>query len=530
MSGDLERLLTDAAATPTRPVDADALHARAQRARRRDRLVTGLCTLALVAGGTAAVLSAARGDNQVEFGPADAPAGESGPAGWPEDPSRAATDNAEPTEIPGPAEVAAGVGEADWQVLAVGLTTGSLTTGRGRHVVTDQAAMEGLWQTFEMDGDAPVLSTGQGALVVTVAGTCDEAAQVHGLHGILTPDASDVFAAVQFDSGCAELELDGTAIGPPWTLYVIAVPLEVADRVAGPVAVVADVADFDWQVLAVAATPDPMYSYGFVVLDQAGVDSGWQHFDMPGSAPTLPPGQGALIVAVPGTCDSAAQLRAVDGAALRNGDSTADAGGAVYLDARCAEPLRLDPSNPQPRTLYVIAVPLGVASSFDGPAAYIACGGRQDARSVPCVDPKDHAVAVDDPLGLATIGEITWEVLAIGVTPDPSLTGHVATDQAEVDDLWRTLQMPGSAPVLPPERGALFVPVAGSCDQASDVRAIEPFHGPDSAELWAVFHFDPRCAEPRDEAIDNPEPRRLYVLAVRLDAAERFTGAAAEGG
>ncbi|CAN5355978.1 hypothetical protein BH23ACT9_BH23ACT9_25620 [soil metagenome] len=76
MSDDLDRLLTDAAATPTRPVDADALHARAQRARRRDHLLVSLCAVGLLIAGTAAVLAATSHNQSVEFGPADAPNGQ----------------------------------------------------------------------------------------------------------------------------------------------------------------------------------------------------------------------------------------------------------------------------------------------------------------------------------------------------------------------------------------------------------------------------------------------------------------------
>jgi LysM repeat protein len=73
MSGDLDRLLTDAAATPTRTVDPDALHARAQRARRRGRLATGLCAIVLLGVGTIAVLPDLSPPQRVDLAPADAP-------------------------------------------------------------------------------------------------------------------------------------------------------------------------------------------------------------------------------------------------------------------------------------------------------------------------------------------------------------------------------------------------------------------------------------------------------------------------
>ena len=435
--------------------------------------------------------------------------------------SSAATSDGDPTPSAGPIQVAAGVDEADWRVLAVGTTS-----GWGRHVVTEQAEVDGLWRTFEMEGSAPVLPVGRGALVVTIAGTCDHAGQVRGLDGLLTADASDVYAAVEFDPGCAELEIDGTAVGPPWTLFVIAVPLHVVIGIAGPVAVVADVVEFDWEVLAVAATPDPVNRLGWVVHDQDGLDSSWEQFELPGTAPALPAGRGALVVPVSGGCSSEAELRAVGGAALPNGDGTADAGGAVYFAASCAQPLLIGSTPRQPRTVYAIAVPLGVARSFDGPEAFIACHG-QATPDAACTDFRHGAVPADDPLGLAN-PDLGWEVLAVGVTPDTSLIGQVATEQSGVDDLWRRFEMLGSAPALPVEHGAVFVPVAGTCDQASQVLGIEPFA--QLGEVWAVFHFDPGCAEPRDEALDNPAPRMLYVIAMSLEVVEVFAGAAAESG
>jgi hypothetical protein len=71
MPADIDQLLADAAAVPTRPIDTAALRARALRARRRDRLVTGLGVLALLA--VMVTLLTGRGD-VVELGPADPPA------------------------------------------------------------------------------------------------------------------------------------------------------------------------------------------------------------------------------------------------------------------------------------------------------------------------------------------------------------------------------------------------------------------------------------------------------------------------
>lgn len=79
MSGDLDRILTDAAASPSGPVDVDALHARAERSRRRGRLAAGLCAATLVVVAGAGVL-AALGTSRVEL--ASPPGGAEAPD-WP---------------------------------------------------------------------------------------------------------------------------------------------------------------------------------------------------------------------------------------------------------------------------------------------------------------------------------------------------------------------------------------------------------------------------------------------------------------
>jgi hypothetical protein len=69
MPADVEQL-AEAAAEPSRPIDTVALRARASRARRRERIMAGLCAVALVTAGAFAVTSRAGGG--VEFTPADA--------------------------------------------------------------------------------------------------------------------------------------------------------------------------------------------------------------------------------------------------------------------------------------------------------------------------------------------------------------------------------------------------------------------------------------------------------------------------
>jgi hypothetical protein len=80
MSVDLDRLLSDAAATPRRPLDVAALHERVVRARRRGRIAAGTSALALVAV-TGAALLALLSDEVVVLAPADRPAAEA--SEWP---------------------------------------------------------------------------------------------------------------------------------------------------------------------------------------------------------------------------------------------------------------------------------------------------------------------------------------------------------------------------------------------------------------------------------------------------------------
>lgn len=405
------------AAGPLPELD-DATFSRLSRPRRRSGHAVLATTVVVLLVGAAGWLVPRTGSSNVQLAPGTggtqgAPGTEPAAGGEPatstasaattesaENPEGAAAANdVDPIETPEPAQVAASVGEADWEVLAVGIPPNPSNVAQ---VVTQQGEVDRLWQTLEMEGSTPLLPPGRGALVRSIAGSCDSAAQVHGVEGLLTPDPAEVFAAVQFDAGCAELEVDGTAIGPPWTLYVIAIPLDVAERLAGAVAQTASVANFDWEVLAVAATP--RYVLGHRVSDQDGVDTMWRMFSMQGPAPTLPAGQGALFVAVSGSCDDASQVRAVDPMVSAYNDTPGDDSvfgsvfAAVYFEASCAELLRIDPWNPQPRTLYVITVSLDVAESLDGPTAYIACGEAQAADSSPCIDYQDNAVAADDPV------------------------------------------------------------------------------------------------------------------------------------
>jgi hypothetical protein len=81
MSADLERLLSEAAATPEAAVDPDALHARAVAARRRERVLVatgGVVLLAVLAAGVALSLR----DPRIELGPAEEPPPPAEP-GWP---------------------------------------------------------------------------------------------------------------------------------------------------------------------------------------------------------------------------------------------------------------------------------------------------------------------------------------------------------------------------------------------------------------------------------------------------------------
>jgi hypothetical protein len=83
MPADIEQLLADAAAEPSGPVDTTALRRRVRRARRRERVLAGMCVLVVVTAGVVAVTS--RTGSEVAFAPADtdgnAPAPPPGPEG-----------------------------------------------------------------------------------------------------------------------------------------------------------------------------------------------------------------------------------------------------------------------------------------------------------------------------------------------------------------------------------------------------------------------------------------------------------------
>ena len=139
---------------------------------------------------------------------------------------------------------------------------------------------------------------------------------------------------------------------------------------------------------------------GYTALDQMGLDWAWRTYQMRGPAPALPPGQGALFVLVPGSCDSADQVRAVE-AVARGDASNTEASVGVYFDTECAELLRGDNPSTQSATLYVILVPLEVAASLAGPEAFIGCGGAaqvagstDDLEGLHCADAMENAVSV----------------------------------------------------------------------------------------------------------------------------------------
>lgn len=415
-----------------------------------------------------------------------------------------------------PAGFAAAVGDAEWAVLALGTTPDSSPFS---HIAADQAAVDRLWRrTFAMAGPAPVLPPERGALVVPVGGSCRDASRVHGIEGLVDADTDEVVAAVQFDPSCADLERGGTVIGPPRALYVIAVPLEVATHVAGVTTVVASVAEIEWEVLAIAAVHGPGPVGG--AADQAQLDGIWHRYGPPGPAPRLPAGQGALVVGVPGSCDDAAQVLAVDTAVISHDDTYRSPSAVVTFDGSCAKPLAPGPADWQQGTMYVITVAPPVARSLDGARVVI-------TGSDPTREPVDayatHPAVVAAGIG----GNLDWEVVAIGVTADPSLVGDVVTDQAGIDDRWRRHELEGAAPVLAPGRGALFVPVAGSCDQASDVRFIDAMPNGEQTEVQGVVHVDGTCAEQPDDAITDAEPRSLFVITVPLDVAEQLSSVGA---
>lgn len=254
--------------------------------------------------------------------------------------------------------------------------------------------------------------------------------------------------------------------------------------------------DSTWDVLAVGVTPNASLS-GHVVTHQLEVDRLWQGFDMEEPAPILPTGWGALFVPVGGSCDSPTEVRSVD--VISSADSGVVA--AVHLDANCAEPTGDGMVHPGPRSLYVIGVPLEMAEHLGG------------------------AVAVQ-----ASLATFDWEVQTVGVTPDPSLDGHVVTDQLEADSVWRMFGMAEPSPMLPPGQGALIVAVSGTCDSAEQVRDVAAAPDDDAREMLAAVHFDASCAESPDDILLSPEPRTLYFITITVEAAESLSGVRAVAG
>ena len=515
----IRELLRSGAPEGPGEVPSEAIRQRGSRRRARRR--AGFAMLGLVGVGLVATVALGQlGFQRVTFPPAD-----EGPSGEPE------------PAPPAAADVAESLRGFAWEVVAVGVTPVGFFAGGGGHVATDQGKVDRLWQTFEMQGDAPLLQPGQAALILPVSGSCDRAAQVHAIEPIVSSGASEVFAAVQLDGSCAFFSGDGMA--PPTstrTLYVIAVPHDIARHLSGALALTAAVGDFDWQVLTVRVTQRWYYPGSF--SEQTDVDQMWRMYEMPPPAPALPAGHGALFVPVAGSCTNAAQVLTVDAVAYdpRGREPVA----AVYFDPSCAEP-QPDSGNLGQSTLYTIAVPVDVAASLGGAVAYIACGNAPpadtgtDAPHNVCADPTDNAVSANSVAFAAdfaaAMGDLDFEVLAVGVTPDPSMAGYIAGGQETVDDLWEMLGMDGAAPTLTADRGALFVPVAGTCDHASHIGRVDVRTGADLTALVAVAHVDAGCAQPPEEAIGNPAPRMLYVIAIpretagRLDAVTSAAGA-----
>lgn len=515
----------------------DATFDRLSKPRRRSgRAASATVMVLLVAAGgwlatrSGSIVQLAPGSGGTESAPTAESAATPEPAATPVGAGsneRAATEPADPAQTVSSADLVESLHAFAWEVLAVDVTPVGFFAGGGGHAATDQGKVDRLWQTFDMQGSAPVLQSGQGALILPVSGSCDRAAQVRAIDTIVTTDARRVFAAVQLDASCAVLWSGGGAALPPSrTLYVIAVPFDVARQVSGAVAVTA-VGDFSWEVWSVGVTQ--RWYYPASVTDQVGVDNLWRMFEMQPPAPALPAGHGALFVPAAGSCDNAAQVLAVNAIA---GDDAygAEALAAVYFDPSCAQP-QPDSGIPGQSTLYLITVPLDVAASLRAAVAFIGCGNEQSAETAvnapptQCTDPTDNAVSANSAFGAtvaAAIGDLDFDVLAVGLTPDPSLSGYIAADQATIDDLWQLLGMPGTAPPLRPDWAALFVPVAGTCDHTSSVGDIDVRSGANMTELVAVVHIDASCAEPPETAIHTPAPRTLYIIAVPLETAGRL--------
>lgn len=373
------------AAGPLPELDA-ATFARISRPRRRTGRATVLAAVvALVAGLTGravlvddgpTVRLAAGGDTAGAANGVPAAGGEPATAT-----ASAASERAAPTDAGGQPETSAGINNAEWQVMTVAATAVSSLAG---HVAVDQHAFDRLWQGFNPGAPPPVLPAEHGALLQPVAGSCDDPAQVTAVRVVRAADATASFATVEFDPGCADFLHNGSYEPPPRTLYAVAVPSEFARSVAGVVGVAGTVGALDWDVMAVATTPDASH-VDTVVMDQTGVDQMWRTFQVQTAAPALPTGRGALIVTVSGGCDSAAQVLGV--ALMVNTDGNPgnpSVSGYVAFDPGCARQQRYEGFGPWPATLYAISVPLEVAKAIDGAIGLIACDqARADCAAHP---------------------------------------------------------------------------------------------------------------------------------------------------
>jgi len=545
MARDLSEELRDAAG-PLPELD-DATFSRLNRPRRRSGRAALAMIAAVLLAGAAGWLATSAGGSTVELAPGEggapqAPRTEPVESALPapstpgeatdrkpgddpteDGPSEAAdtVEDATPSEAADPVAVAERLGAFAWEVLTVDSTPGYSVAGR---IASNQAELERLWQRFDAGRPAPALPQGHGAIILPMAGDCDDAAQVHGVGPIVDADRTSVLAAVQIDAGCARLLTQGTVWEPPYTLYAIAIPLEVADQLAGAVGVVGNVSDYGWEVLAVAAkSPAPKFKVASA-SEQTKLEDLWHILEAQGPAPTLPAGEAALLAAVPGNCGSPEQVRNVDVVVdTQSNPQVPEVLARILIDASCAERLASGVPRTQPMTLFAITVPAGVAESLGAIGVLIDCTSKAPSEEEPCAgsnqDPIDpyaaHPAAVaaclrvDDP-----------EVLGIAPASGPQRSGEIVNDQAGLNRLWRELAMGGPAPELRPDHGALSVFLTGPCDNPSDVRFIDAIPNADQTKVQAVVWFGETCAAHADAT--TAQPQTVYVLGVPLDAAEQL--------
>ncbi len=395
-----------------------------------------------------------------------------------------ATEPSPPTPVTVPETSLAG---DEWAVMEVGTTP-----RRGSRVVTDQAELDAAWEAFDMDGAAPVLPSGQGALVVAVAGECDDASQVHGIEWIPALFGERAYAAVHVDADCAFTERFRRAT-PPRTLYVVGVPVERTRRTDGIAAMTTPVLDFAWQVLAVVPDPNPNFGH-YAIYDQDGVAGVWQQHGLDGPAPTLPDGWQSLIVQVRGTCSDEAQIWGVEprGAVRIGGENSGNPTvfPAVLVDPACAQVSVEDHTVPQPGTLAAVAMPEEVVATMDGYSVFIDCRGTD---SVGACEGADEGL----------VPERGWYSYAD--VDDPSLD----PDAPEPDATDTDEGLPTPDVQDPPFR----LGVVGDCDEAPDIRTVEwlpvPDDGPDVVEL-AIY--DDCAFVERFATLVDPS-RSLYAIA-----------------